>query len=103
MARPLQQDRRSRPRSRVSTNVYIHVDGMLHRCRASNVSTTGVFIEGNRHALERGRILSLVVPVPVHGVIKLHRRRVEVAHASERGVGLKVAVSPRPPALSVLD
>lgn len=86
-------ERRRSARRRVSTDVYIDVDGQRFRGRALDLSAGGVFVAGAQAILEAGRAVSLVFPLPVQGLIKLHRKRAVVAHVSKHGIGLQMASS----------
>jgi len=84
-------DRRGAQRSRVANAVYVDLPGSRRRLRACNLSRRGVFIEGWDPELEIGRIVSLVFPVTVQGVIKVHRKQAVVVHVSDLGAGLHMA------------
>lgn len=86
----MQHERRHTQRNEVATDVYIDVDGIRHRGRALNLSARGVFIAGVQPGLDTGRVVELVFPVPVQGLIRLHRKRAVVAHASLRGIGMRM-------------
>jgi hypothetical protein len=86
-------DRRRMPRQRVATDVYIDVDGQRIRGRALDLSARGVLVAAPQPGLEAGRTVSLVFPIPVQGLIKLHRKRAVVAHVSKHGIGLRMASS----------
>ncbi len=86
----MQHERRHTGRSEVATDVYIDVDGIRHRGRAINLSPSGVFIAGVQPDLDAGRVVDLVFPVPVQGLIRLHRKRAVVAHTSARGIGMRM-------------
>lgn len=92
----MQHERRNSERNQVATDVYIEIDGARRRGRALNLSSRGVFIEGTHPGLEAGRIVDLVFPVPVQGLIRLHRKRAIVAHASVRGIGMRMEPALRP-------
>lgn len=82
-------ERRLLQRNAVSTDVYVSGRGQRpRRFRASNLSALGVFLEGAETGLETGQVVHLVFPVPVQGVIRLHRKKAVVAHVSSRGAGL---------------
>lgn len=92
----MHHERRSAERNQVATDVYIEIDGARRRGRALNLSPRGVFIEGVYPGLEAGRIVDLVFPIPVQGLIRLHRKRAVVAHASLRGIGMRMEPALRP-------
>jgi hypothetical protein len=94
-------ERRRTTRQRVATDVYIDVDGERLRGRALDMSACGVLVAGLQAGLEAGRTVSLVFPVPVQGLIKLHRKRAVVAHVSKRGVGLRMASSGSAPGAGI--
>ncbi|MCC5861699.1 MAG: hypothetical protein JJT93_07290 [Gammaproteobacteria bacterium] len=82
-------ERRLLQRNAVATHVYL--SGRTQRPRrfkASNLSALGVFIEGADTGLETGQVVNLVFPVPVAGIVRLHRKKAVVAHVSARGAGL---------------
>ncbi len=89
----MQYERRHAERSPVATHVYIDVGGTRRRVRAVNLSPRGVFIAGMHPELETGTLVNLVFRVPVDGLIRLHRKRAVVTHASVRGVGLRMAAA----------
>ncbi|TVS08754.1 MAG: hypothetical protein EA417_22025 [Gammaproteobacteria bacterium] len=84
------RDRRRSGRNRVATDVFLIVDGERRLHRASNLSARGVFIEGAGIDLLPGHHIELVFPLPVGGIIKLHRKRGIVAHVSAAGTGLRL-------------
>lgn len=95
----MQPERRHGQRQPVATDVYIEVDGLRARGRARNLSPRGVFIEGEYPGLAAGRIVELVFPVPVQGLIRLHRKRAVVAHASTEGIGMRMGPTAVRPSL----
>lgn len=86
-------ERRHVERRPVATDVHIAVAGIRKRARALNLSSRGVFIAGLHPELERGTLVELVFHVPVEGLIRLHRKRAVVTHASAQGVGLRMAAA----------
>ena len=89
----LHHERRCSPRQKVATDVYIDMDGQRLRGRAVDLSARGVLVAGQHPGLAAGRVVSLVFPIPVQGLIKLHRKRAVVAHVSQHGVGLRMATA----------
>ncbi len=82
-------ERRLLQRNAVATDVYVGARGKpMRRYRASNLSALGVFIEGQHLDLEIGSLVSLVFPIPINGLIRLHRKKAVVAHVSMHGAGL---------------
>jgi hypothetical protein len=82
-------ERRLLQRNTVATAVYLAARGQpLRRFRASNLSALGVFVEAGDTGLHVGQVVSLIFPVPVEGIIRLHRKKAVVAHVSSRGAGL---------------
>lgn len=86
-------ERRHAERRPVATHVHIDVGGTRKRARAINLSSRGVFIAGQHPELAAGTLVELVFHVPVQGLIRLHRKRAVVTHASVRGVGLRMAAA----------
>ena len=82
-------ERRILERSKVSTTVYLTVPGANSiRCRAKNLSATGVFVETEAAWLPAGTAVDLVFAVEIGNTVKLHRRNAVVAHIAKRGAGL---------------
>ncbi|NGP53661.1 PilZ domain-containing protein [Thioalkalivibrio sp. XN8] len=84
-------ERRHAQRRPVATNVHIDVGGIRKQARALNLSARGVFIAGQHPELATGTLVELVFHVPVQGLIRLHRKRAVVTHATARGVGMRMA------------
>ena len=82
-------ERRLLDRSKVSITVYLAVPGADSiRCRATNLSAMGVFLQINALGLPAGTIVSLVFAVDLGDTVRLHRRKAVVAHVAERGAGM---------------
>lgn len=73
------------------TKVYVAPPGQpIRRCKASNVSSSGVFLEGGDFRLRRGTEVELIFAVDLGSVTRIHRRRAVIAHVSPNGAGLKM-------------
>jgi hypothetical protein len=82
-------ERRLLERSKVSTTVYLAAPGASSiRCRATNLSTMGVFVQINALGLPAGTVVSLVFAVDLGDTVRLHHRKAVVTHVAERGAGL---------------
>ena len=82
-------ERRLLERSKVSTTVYVAAPGADSiRCRATNLSAMGVFLQTNKLGLPAGTEVSLVFAVDLGNTVRLHRRRAVVTHVAKRGAGL---------------
>jgi hypothetical protein len=82
-------ERRLLERSKVSTNVYLSVPGANSiRCRATNLTARGVFLQINSLGLPAGTEVSLVFAVELGDMVRLHRRKAVVTHIANRGAGL---------------
>jgi hypothetical protein len=84
-------DRRLHMRHPARTQVYVCAPGQpIRRCKAANVSSSGVFLEGARFRLPRGTEVELIFAVDLGTVTRIHRRKGVVAHVSVNGAGLKM-------------
>ena len=83
-------ERRILERNKISTTVYLAAPGTNSiRCRATNFSAMGVFLQINALRLPAGTVVSLVFAVDLDdNTVRLHRRKAVVAHVGERGAGL---------------
>lgn len=91
-------DRRFESRFRVSTPVFIRVDGKnITQCKALNLSASGVFLESKNLGLSPGEEVELVFSIQVNRTIKLHRRRAEVVFVKSGGTGLIFRAKSLPP------
>lgn len=82
-------ERRLLERNKVSTTVYLAAPGTkLIRCRATNLSPVGVFLQIDSLGLPAGTEVSLVFVVDFGNTVELHRRKAIVTHVAERGAGL---------------
>ena len=82
-------ERRLLERNKVSTTVYLAVPGShAIRCRATNLSAMGVFIQASTLGLPAGTVVSLVFAVNLGNTVRLHRRKAVVTHVAQRGAGL---------------
>ncbi len=82
-------ERRLLERNRVSTTVYLRVPGRrVRRCRARDLSATGVFLELESMELPTGTVVNLVFAVSLDNTVRLHHRKAVVAHVSDDGAGL---------------
>jgi hypothetical protein len=86
-ARPT--ERRLVERNKVSTAVYLAAPGEGSiRCRATNLTTAGVFLQVDAKGLPVGTEVGLVFAVDLGNLVRLHRRKAIVAHVAKRGAGL---------------
>jgi hypothetical protein len=84
-------DRRLHMRHAARTQVYVSVPGQpIRRCKAANVSSSGVFLEGATFKLPRGTEVELIFAVDLGTLTRIHRRNAVVAHVSSNGAGLKM-------------
>jgi hypothetical protein len=82
-------ERRLVERNKVSTTVYLTApESRSIRCRATNLSTMGVYLQRNALALPAGTIVGLVFAVDLGDTVRLHRRKAVIAHVDKGGVGL---------------
>jgi len=90
-AQDVTMDRRLHMRHAARTQVYVSVPGQpIHRCKAANVSSSGVFLEGAKFKLPRGTEVELIFAVDLGTLTRIHRRNAVVAHVSSNGAGLKM-------------
>ncbi len=91
-------ERRLRPRKRVSINVYLSRPGRrVRRCKASNLSASGVFVDMESLVVRKGTVVELVFTITRGSIIKIHRLPAIVARVSEEGAGMMLNCKPRPP------
>ena len=85
-------DRRIGARQRAIAKVYLSYPGLrVQRCKTSNLSFNGVFVETPDAALiTRGKQVDLIFAIDLGDVIKLHRRKAIVAHVSRNGAGMTI-------------
>ncbi len=89
-------ERRLLERNRVSTTVYLSVPGgRPRRCRARDLSATGVFLELQSLELPAGSVVNLVFAVSLDDTVRLHHRKAVVAHVSDDGAGLMMQARAR--------
>jgi hypothetical protein len=82
-------ERRLLERNKVSTTVYVDVPGSKSiRCRATNLSSMGVFLQLNAPGLPSGTVVNLVFAVDLGDTVRLHRRKAVVTHVADGGAGL---------------
>ncbi len=82
-------ERRLLERNRVSTTVYLSVPGgKVRRCRARDLSATGVFLELESLGIPAGSVVDLVFAVSLNDTVRLHRRKAIIAHVCDEGAGL---------------
>ena len=82
-------ERRLLERNRVSTTVYLATQGSSAiRCRATNLTAKGVFLQINSLGLPAGTEVRLVFAVDLGNTVRLHRRKAVVTHVAKCGVGL---------------
>ena len=89
-------ERRLLERNRISTTVYLAVPGAKSiRCRATNLSSMGVFLQNTSLGLPAGTVVNLVFAVDLGNTVRLHRRKAVVTHVADRGAGLMMQGRPR--------
>ncbi|MGH8501446.1 MAG: PilZ domain-containing protein [Gammaproteobacteria bacterium] len=103
-------ERRQSERKQVAALVYLCVTGQrFRRCKASDLSAGGIFIEMEPFALRRGRKVQLVFVLATGATIKLHRLPAVVARVTRAGAGMllhsklprrRAGVLPQYPSLS---
>jgi hypothetical protein len=82
-------ERRLLERNKVSTTVYVTMPGESSiRCRATNLSAMGVFVQINTLGLPAGTEVGLVFAVDLGNTVRLHRRKAVITHVARRGAGL---------------
>lgn len=82
-------ERRLLERNKVSTTVYLAAPGASSvRCRATNLTAKGVFLQINSLGLPAGTAVSLVFAVDLGNTVRLHRRKAVVTHVAKAGLGL---------------
>lgn len=82
-------ERRLLERNKVSTTVYLPVPGgKISRCRARDLSATGVFVELKSLGIPAGSIADLVFAASLNDTVRLHRRKAIVTHICDDGAGL---------------
>jgi hypothetical protein len=82
-------ERRLGARRRISLNVYlIGVGRRLRRCRASDMSANGVFLESPSMHIPIGATVELVFVVQRNSIIRMHRLPAIVARVSKTGAGM---------------
>lgn len=84
-------DRRTAVRRGASVRTYIYRNGERPvRCRASNLSSDGVFLHTGATAPRPGEVVSLVFTLEYDRIIRTYRRWARVAHASHEGIGVQL-------------
>lgn len=84
-------ERRLHMRHPARTQVFLAAPGYkIRRCKASNVSSSGVFVEGSHLELPRGTEVELIFAVDLGQITRIHRRNAVIAHISSNGAGLKM-------------
>lgn len=88
----ISMDRRTGARQRAIAKVYLSHPGLrIQRCKTSNLSFNGVFVETPEAArITRGKQVDLIFAIDLGDVIKLHRRKAIVAHVSQHGAGMTI-------------
>jgi len=85
-------ERRTSERKPVEVSVYLSNNGSpVARCKASDISNTGVYLKTNPLYLPRNRRLNLIFALRLKSsnVVRLRRLTAVVSHTREDGVGLK--------------
>ncbi|MBA2410156.1 MAG: PilZ domain-containing protein [Gammaproteobacteria bacterium] len=84
-------ERRQSERKQVAALVYLCASGQrFRRCKASDLSAGGTFIELEPIALRRGRKVQLVFVLAAGATIKLHRLQAVVARVTRTGAGMSL-------------
>ena len=82
-------DRRFDARFKVSTPVFVRLDGkQVAQCRARNLSASGVFLDSKSLGLTPGQEVELVFSIEMGKTVKLHRRSAQVVYVKFGGTGL---------------
>jgi hypothetical protein len=83
-------ERRQSIRKRAPGNtVYLYYRGKrLHRCKTSDISTRGVFVETDSLAVPLGAVVQLVFIIQQGHLIKTHRKSAVITRVVNHGAGL---------------
>lgn len=83
-------ERRTGTRKHISVSAYVTWPGRRIRCRASDISTTGVFVEMEGLPVLPGTAVQVVFVLARGEVVKLHRVSAVVARVSREGAGMRL-------------
>jgi len=82
-------ERRQYSRKRAKASIYLYCPGQrFKRCKISNLSASGMFIESSPLNVGKGRTVEVVFTTSTDSVIRIHRRHASIAHISDEGVGM---------------
>ncbi|QBQ53439.1 PilZ domain-containing protein [Nitrosococcus wardiae] len=82
-------ERRRNPRKQAAVRVYLSWSGQQPcRCRVTNLSVTGAFVEVGPLRIPEDGIIKLVFVLPAESLIKTHHLSAIVVHRSQEGIGL---------------
>lgn len=82
-------ERRKKARRRTRISVYVSCPGQkMKRCRASNLSASGAFIETEFLGVTRGTPVDLVFVLDHGAVVRMYRMPATVARVSRNGAGV---------------
>jgi hypothetical protein len=82
-------------RKPISVTVYMAAHGRYRRCRAKDISTTGVFIETDALSVTKGMAVELVFVLAGDSIIRVHRLPAVVARTARSGAGMLLRKSSR--------
>lgn len=83
-------ERRSGSRKRISVGTYVTWSGRRVRCRASDISTSGVFVEMDGLPVLPGTAVQIVFVLSRGKLVRLHRVSAVVTRVSREGAGLRL-------------
>ncbi len=89
MAKKMHMDRRRNLRKKVPTNrVYVYYRGQrIHRCKASDISPAGVFIETRSLAIPLGAKVQLLFVLNQGNISKTYRKSAVITRVADHGAG----------------
>lgn len=83
-------ERRQSTRKKAPGNiVYLYYRGKrMHKCRTSDISTRGVFVEIESLAIPLGAVVQLVFVIQQETLIRTHRKSAIITRLANHGAGL---------------
>lgn len=90
MTKKMYMDRRRNTRKKVPTNrVYVYYRGKrVHRCKASDISPAGVFIETRSLTIPLGAKVQLLFVLNQGNISKTYRKSAVITRVANHGAGL---------------